>query len=153
MLPSLRTLLLKSDEIGRPRPQPDLSRLDTIFVVVMAPKTPKKRTNAGDSKSVAKTGRKTKPKAKPNPTCIEKAVNIDASMGDAGEIITVTPFICKQFSPEKWRAAKRAIRLKVTGATDEQIKMARDSEGVSLTERVAHELERTAAEGKYIDKD
>ena len=65
----------------------------------------------GDSKGVAKTGGKVKPKAKPNMVAMEKAANIDASMGDAGEIITVTPLTAKQFHPEKWRAAKRAIQF------------------------------------------
>ena len=66
---------------------------------------------AGDSKRVAKTGGKVKPKAKPKMVTMEKAANIDASIGDASEIITVTPFTSKQFHPEKWRAAKRAIQF------------------------------------------
>ena len=45
---------------------------------------------AGDSKRVAKTGGKVKPKAKPKMVTMEKAANIDESIGDAGEIITVT---------------------------------------------------------------
>ena len=58
---------------------------------------------AGDSKRVAKTGGKVKPKAQPNMVAMEKAANIDASIGDVGELITVTPFVSKQFHPEKCR--------------------------------------------------
>ena len=44
-----------------------------------------------------------KPKAQPNMVAMEKAANIDASMGDVGEIISVRLFVSKQFHPEKCR--------------------------------------------------
>ena len=52
-----------------------------------------------------------KPKAKPNMVAMEKAANIDASMGDVGEIISVTLFVSKQFHPEECRPTKRAIQF------------------------------------------